>query len=188
MASDATPDTAHVEVPAGHDAGGHGDAHSQMVSDVNATMVVLTWVTFGLLAAVLYKIAWKPILAGLDEREASIRKALEDAAKAREEAERIGRERDLRIAEADAKAKAIVDTAREAAVQLGATIEAKAREEVQILMENAHREIRTEREKALAALRKESAELSVQLARKVIQQELDETRSRRLVDQLIEKI
>lgn len=186
MAEESTAPTTHVEVPS-HGADAHGAGASKTVSDVNGQLVVLTWVTFGLLAAVLYKVAWKPILAGLEAREATIRKALEDANKAREEVARIERERGALIAQADAKAKDIVTAARQAAELSAGTIEAKAREEAQILLENAQREIRAERDRAVQALRSESAELSVGLARKILRDQLDEARGRALVNDLIDK-
>jgi F-type H+-transporting ATPase subunit b len=90
--------------------------------------------------------------------------------------------------EADAKAKEIVDQARQAATDASATIETKAREEAQILLENAQREIRTRRRSAMATLRRESAELAIGLSRKIIGESLDESKSRDLVDRLIKTV
>lgn len=153
--------------------------------DVSAPMMGLTWLTFGLLAIVLYKVAWKPILSGLDKRENDIRTALEEARKSREEYARLEERRKLLIAEADAKAQEMIDSARQAALSAAATIEAKAREESQILLANAQREIASAREKAISDLRRESADLAIGLSRKIIGETLDEQRGRELVDRLI---
>ena len=186
MAEEPTAPSTVVEVPShATDAPEHGA--DRTVSDVNGQMVILTWITFGLLAAVLYKVAWKPILAGLEARETAIRKALDDAAKAKSELERIEAQRASLIAAADEKAKAIVEQARQAAIDAAAVIEQKARDEAQILLDNAQREIRGERDRAMAVLRRESAELAVGLARKVLRDQLDEARGRAVVNQLIEK-
>lgn len=183
MAAEET--TATVEVPS-H--GGHEGHPPASVTDVNGTMLVLTWVTFGLLAAILYKVAWKPILAGLEKRESDIRKALEDAQKARDELAKIEENRARVIAEADAKAKAIVEAARKGAVDAAAAIEAKAREEAQLLLTTAQREIQSAQDKATAALRKESADLAIALSRKILRGNLDEERSRKLADELIHQV
>lgn len=156
--------------------------------DIQGSMVLLTWITFGLMALVLYKVAWKPILAGLEKREADIRKALEEAQKTREEYARIEAKRQQVITDADDKAKEIVDAARQAAVEAAATIEAKAREEAQILLANAQREIKTAHEKAVADIRRESADLAIGLSRRIIGENLDEVRSRELVDRLLKKM
>ena len=52
------------------------------------TLVILTWISFFALLVILHKFAWKPILAGLKQREDYIRKSLEDADKIKS---RIGR-------------------------------------------------------------------------------------------------
>ena len=177
-------DSTHAEMPA-PGAGGHGTPNPVQVS---GPMMGLTWLTFGLLALVLYKVAWKPILTALDKRETEIRTALEEARKTREEWARIEEKRRQLIDEADAKAKAIVHQAREAAVEAANAIEGKAREESQILLANAQRELKTAHEKALAELRRESADLAIDLSRKIIGESLDEKKSRELVDRLIQRV
>jgi len=180
MAEEAT--TATGVVPS------HGEHEPRRVdgSDgVDQTMIALTWITFGLLAAVLYKVAWKPILAGLDKREADIRTALEEQQKIREQLAQIEGSRSQIIGEADAKAKAILDAARKGATDAAAVIEAKAREEAATMIATATREIHAAQEKATAVLRNESAELAISLSRKILRGNLDEDRSRKLADDLI---
>lgn len=177
-------DSTHAEIPA-PGADGHGAPNPV---EVNAPMMGLTWLTFGLLALVLYKVAWKPILTALDKREHEIRTALEESRKTREEYARIEEKRKQLIEEADARAKDIVNQARQAAVDAANIIENKAREESQILLANAQRELKTAHEKALAELRRESADLAIGLSRKLIGESLDEKKSRDLVDRLIKTV
>ena len=185
----AEQETTHgtIEVPASHEAheGGHGGGGPV---NVTPSMVGLTWVTFLLMAYVLYKVAWKPILNALEAREADLRKAIENAQTTREELAKIDATRQKIVAEADAKAREIVEAARQAAIEAAAVIEQKGRDESQILLENAQREIRAAQEKAIASLRKESADLAVAMARKVIGENLDEARSRALTDKLIREL
>ncbi len=165
-----------------------GDAGNPGVIDVSGKMMTLTYVTFAITAFVLYKIAWKPILNLLDRREETIRRSVEEAEKTRAEYASIDATRSKLIAEADQRAREIVEKARVAAVEVGTSIETKAREEANILLENARREIRAEQDKAMAAIRKESAELVIEVSRKVLQENLDENRSRALADKMIEKV
>ena len=67
-------------------------------------------------------------------------------------------------------------------------IEEKSRKEAQILVENAERDIGKAREKAIAALRKESADLSIALAGKLIGANLDDEKNRTMVDKLIDRM
>lgn len=180
---DHTQQQATTEVPS-HGGEHHGEVN---VVDISGQMMILTWITFGITAAVLYKVAWKPILAALDKREESLRKAVDNAEKIRQEMASIEDVRAKVVAEADNRARDILDKARQAAVETANTIEAKAREESQILLENARREIRAEQNKAMSALRRESAELAIDISRKILGENLDEERSRIIADKLISR-
>jgi len=171
-----------IEVPSGH-----GQVQPKVI-DVQPKMMMLTYVTFIITAIVLYRVAWKPILGVLSKRETMLRKSVEEAEKIRAEMATIDQTRAKIIDEADKKARDIVDQARAAALETGKTIEAKAREEAQILLENARREIHAEQEKAMAALRKQSAELAIEISRRLIKENLDETRSRAFADKMIGQI
>jgi F-type H+-transporting ATPase subunit b len=168
-----------VEVPSSGEAG---------VMAISPTMMGLTWITFILVTFVLYKVAWKPILAALDKREETIRKAQEDAAAIREELQRMEESRKRTQAEADNQARDIIAAARHAAEEAGRVIEEKSLKEAQILVENAERDIGKAREKAIAALRKESVDLSIALAGKLIGANLDDEKNRAMVDKLMDRM
>ena len=163
-------------------------AHKKDVKILNpdATMVLLTWVTFFSLLAILHKFAWKPILKALDDREDSVRKSLENVDKANQQLAEINRNRDQILNEAHQKAQEIVEQSRKQSLELAKMIQEKAKQENQIVFENAKREIASEKQKAKFELRKESADLVVKLAAKVIHENLDKEKSRKLIDQLIE--
>ncbi len=150
-------------------------------------MVILTWVTFFLLLAVLYKFAWKPILGALDKREESIRRAVETADKVKEELTKINETRQQFLREAEEKARDIVSESKKAAYQISQVIQNKAKEEANILLENAQRDIKEETEKAKIVLRKESAQIAVELAGKLIEKNLDTDDNRKLIHRLTAK-
>ena len=89
-------------------------------------MVLLTWVTFFLLLAVLYKYAWKPILSILDAREESIRKSLENADRIKNELESLDAKCSQLIADAESKATQVIDQSRKAAKEAANIIQNKA--------------------------------------------------------------
>ena len=175
--------TADMMVPGEHD---HHQAAGPM--DVSGEMFLWTLITFTVVAIILSKIAWRPILTALDKREETIRKSIEDAEKVEQEMAAIDGSRKRIIAEADDKAKDIVGRARQAGVEAERVIKDKAREEAGILLENANREINAVREKAAADLRKESVETAIALASKLIGENLDDEKQRRLSDQLISQL
>lgn len=158
------------------------------VFSVEVWMVIWTWVTFLLLAVILYKFAFKRILEGLAAREERITKSVETAERIERELQELEAKRASVVAEAHVQAKDIVAAARKAAQETAHAIEVKAREEAQISVENAVREIRIAQEKARASLRQESAELAASLAARLISQNLDVAANRALTDKLITQL
>ncbi len=177
--------TASIEVNSGGVAEGH-TTDVGMSPDV--MLILLTWVTFFLLLAVLHKFAWKPILSALDAREESIRKSLENAGFIAEKMARIEETCDQILSDAQGRAKQIVDQSRKTASQAAKIIEDKAREEADISLENTLREIRKETQKAQTRLREESARLAVDLASKLIEENLDDEKNQKLVTKFINEI
>ena len=151
-------------------------------------MVLLTWVTFFLLLAVLYKYAWKPILKSLDEREESIRKSIEDVDRIKSEMEKIDEKCNQLLAQAQGKSTKIIDQSRKAARDAANIIEDKARGEAQISIENALRDIKQEAQKAQMRLRDESAQIAVDLAGKLIEENMSTDKNRKLIDRFIKDI
>jgi len=189
-------DSAHITEPAhehttttqAHAAHGAGDPAAVNPMEVSGQMVVWTWIVFTIMLVVLYKVAWKPILAVLDKREKDIQDSIDNAVKVKEELDSIQEVRANTIAEADAKSKAVLEAARKGAHEQAQVIEGQAREEAQIITENAHREIETHRAAAEDTLRVESAHWARELAGKLIDENLDDEKNRALTDRLIKEL
>lgn len=167
--------------------GAHG-GHVTPPMAPDAQMLIWTIVVFALIATILYKFAFQRICQALDQREETIRRAVEEADRVRQELDRIEQTRAQRVAEAEQEAKAIVEESRHAAREAGRVIEDKARQEAQILVENATREIKIAQESARGELREESAKLAVALALRVLDERFDEERHQQLVDKLIQEV
>ena len=163
------------------------EVESQLFSP-DVSMMLLTWVTFFLLLAILHRYAWKPILEALDNRERTIAKSIEDAEHIKQEMQRLDQTRQDRIAEAETVAQKILDQARKGAREASKVIQEKTREEAKILLENAQREIKEEREKAQAGLRYESAQVAISLAEKLISKNLESRQNQKLVKEFIKNI
>jgi F0F1-type ATP synthase membrane subunit b/b' len=92
------------------------------------------------------------------------------------------------IKEAEGKGMDIIEQSRHAAREAARVIEDKARKEAKISLENALREIREESQKAQMRLKEESAHIAVRLAEKIIEENLTDDRSTKLIDRLIKKL
>ncbi len=154
----------------------------------DVTLVILTWLSFFALLVALSKIAWKPILEGLEKREEDIRQSLENADRLKNELEQIDKKRNAVLRQADEDSKRIIEDGRKAAIEAGHSIKHKAKEEAQIFVENAQRQISEETNTAYAQLKSDSAEIAVKLASKLIEENLDEEKNRKLIDKIIEQM
>ena len=183
--SEHNPHSQSIEVPA---AGGHGSSGGGSIMDVSPAMLGLTWITFILMTIILYKVAWKPILKALDMREESIRKALADAEKAREETAVLEAKQQQMLKDSQTEAQKILDSARTTARHTADTIQAKAGQEARELIENAKKEISSATERARTELRRESAELAIAIATKVIGDNMDSSKNRAIVQKMVKEM
>jgi F-type H+-transporting ATPase subunit b len=146
--------------------------------------VIAFAIVFGLLA---WK-AWPAIKKALKDREDRIRGDLERAESARVEAEQSLEEYRAQLAEARTEANAIVEQAREAADQVRRDLIARAESDAAELRSRAADDIRLATERAMSELHGKVAQLSIELAEKVIEQNLDRDAQIRLIENYINQV
>jgi len=148
---------------------------------VNLGLSLWTVVIFVALLFMLRRFAWGPILGMVEERENRIQSALDESAAARDEARRLLEEHKAQLADARRQAGEIVAEVKAAGDRVRKDIEEKARSEAQQILESARREIARERDQAIAQLRKESVDLALAAASKLMEEKMDAPRDRELV-------
>ena len=146
-------------------------------------------VIFLLVLFLLAKFAWKPILTALHEREDSIDNALRMAEQAKLEMQNLKagneklladarHERDQMLKEGQAIANQIVEKAKTSAVEEANRIAQQARESIQ-----------QEKNQALAEVRNTAAQLSVDIAERLLRRELaDPAAQQKLVDDYLKDV
>ena len=149
---------------------------------------IWTMIVFVLLLLILRKMAWKPIIASIEERDKTIKDSLDQAAKIQAESQRIADEQAKILAAARSEAHALLASTRQAGEDLKRKLEQTANEEKARILASAHTEIEASKRAAIADLRKTTADLSIRIAEKLIQGSLDEAKQRQLVDQLINEV
>jgi F-type H+-transporting ATPase subunit b len=149
---------------------------------------IWTIVVFALLLLVLRRLAWGPMLEGLQKREQHIRAAREDAERAREEAQRLRTELQAEMNRAAEKVRDIMDTARRDAQHATDETLARARAEIQKDRERLHREIAMARDQAVQEIWNETARLASLVSAKAIRRQLTPDDHRRLVDDAIAEL
>ncbi len=148
---------------------------------------------WGLVAFVLLFsfLAWKVFPAlnkMLEERAAAIQGQMSEAEAVRAQAEEQRRQFEAQLADSRAEANRLVEEARAQAERVRADVLAKAEEEAAQIKARALEEVAAERGRLVQELRGQVAAISVELASKIVQRELDEEQHRGLVDQYINEL
>src|ERR1051326_767470 len=156
--------------------------------DPNYGLVIWTIITFVLLLVVLRGIAWKPLLAALGRREELVRSSIERAEQAKNEAEQLLDRHKKQLAEAEAEVQRILSEGRSFGDKLKDEIVAKANQQSRRMIEQAQQEIERDKDAALAQLRTEVAHLAIEAAEKILEETLDETKPRRIIDSYLKGI
>ncbi len=150
--------------------------------------IIWTIITFVILAFLLGRFAWKPLLQVLEERERTVRESLDQAQKARTEAEETLRRNQDLLAGARRETAAILEQGKREAESLRAETLARTRKEAQDLVEQGKRQIQFEQKQAMEQLRSQVADLAIQAAERLIARSLDDAKHRELVDDYVKSL
>lgn len=147
------------------------------------------FVIFILLVILLRRMAWKPILSALKAREEGIQASLDEAKNAREEMATLKAENEDLLRQARVERDAMLKEAREMAAKIQAEAKTSAQEEGNRLLEKAREEIRAEKMQALTEVKNQVAKLSIQVAEKVLRQEMKDPKAQsEVVDKLVSEL
>src|ERR671933_2656055 len=158
---------------------------SNALISVTPGLMIWTIVCFLIALWVLKRWAFGPIQKMIDDRRDRIRRSLEDAEEAREEARRLLEEHRSLIGQARGEAEQILAEARRVAESQRERVKEEAEADRQRRLEEIERQIQAETQRALGAIRAEVAELTLVAASKVTGKVLDEADHRRLVEDAI---
>lgn len=174
-----------ASVPAAVFAQGGGEEGGGGLYDINAGLSAWTLLVFAILVFVLGKYAWGPILEAVENREKGIQSALDEAAQRHAEAAKLLEEHKAQLADARRQASELIAEGRAVGDGVRKEIEEKARTEGQAIIERARAEIERERDAALETLRRESVELALAAASRLMQENLDQAKDRALVERYL---
>lgn len=153
-----------------------------MFTDITTGPILWTILNFLILLALLGKLGWKPITEALAKREKAINDAVEQAERARSEAQQMIADNRAAMARAEAEAQDLLRESREYAEKVRGEAVEKADVEARQLIERARAEIERSKKEALNQLRAEVANLAVNASEKILKEQIDEERGHRLVE------
>lgn len=149
---------------------------------------LIFWMTisFIVLLIILGKYAWKPILKALENRENSIQKSLDEAKNAREAMAKLTSQNEQILKEARIEREAILKEAREIKDKIINDAKDAATAESNKIIQSAKETINAERISAINQIKSEVADLSVDIAKKVLQKELSSPEEqKKLINSLV---
>jgi len=145
-------------------------------------------VLFILLVLLLKKFAWKPILKAVNEREQGIKDALDSAQKAKEEMANLQADNEKLLKEARAERDAMLKEARDIKNKMISDAKDEAKVEADKMVAQAQAAIESEKKAAIADLKNQVATLSINIAEKVVKQNLaTDDKQQELVKSLLEE-
>jgi F-type H+-transporting ATPase subunit b len=143
-------------------------------------------ITFLLVLFLLSKFAWKPIMSSLKEREETIEGALRSAEQAKQEMLKLKADNEKLLDEARVERDAMLKKAQQTAEIIVEEAKEKASAESSKIVENAKLTIQQERQAAMETIRKQVASLSIEIAEKLLRNQLKEEKAQRdLVNQMV---
>ncbi|WP_078429697.1 F0F1 ATP synthase subunit B [Alkalihalobacterium alkalinitrilicum] len=159
-----------------------------MFGSINWFDAIYQLIMFFILMALLRKWAWGPIVNMMKQREEHIANEIDTAEKNRKDAEKYLAEQREEIKRARQEAQEIIESAKKLSSKQGEEIVATAKGEAERLKESALAEIQREKEQAVAALREQVTSLSVLIATKVIEKELDEKQQDQMIQEYLKEV
>jgi F-type H+-transporting ATPase subunit b len=154
----------------------------------HANELIVGAIAFAILFFFIWKWALPRLNKLLDERREKIQGQLEEAERARREADEVRRRYEDQLRDARGEANRIIEEARKTAESLSKDMLAKADDESRKVVARAQEEIRSERERVFEELKATVAELSISVAERVVGESLTKDRQMKLVDSYIAEL
>jgi F-type H+-transporting ATPase subunit b len=163
-------------------------SNAQEIKDHAVGPALWTLVIFVILLAILYPVAWKPVLAGLKAREQRIRSDIAEAEATRQRAEATLKEYNGQLAAAEARVRDMLGKAQTDGERLATSIRMQAQQEAEEAKERATRDIDAAKDAAIREVHEQTAELATSIAGKILRRNLNPDDQRELVKQSLEQL
>ncbi len=173
----ATAEAGHSAAEAGQESGISALAHQ---FGIEWKIILAQAINFCFVAFLLWKFAFKPVMATLDERQRRIAEGLQFAEESKTQLAETERRQAEVLREANTKAQEILHETREKARQFEDKMKAETSVQIEDMRKRAEDANELEREKMLQEVRSEIARLVVMTSGKVLQRELADDEKARL--------
>tara|TARA_R110000796_G_scaffold37722_1_gene94982 strand:- start:18809 stop:19309 length:501 start_codon:yes stop_codon:yes gene_type:complete len=143
-----------------------------LLNDFSPGLFIVQTILLLALIALMVKFAWKPIMDSLNERETGIADALAAAENAKKEMQNVTADSERLLKEARAERETLIKEAREIKEKMLNDAKDQAKVEGDKMIKQAQEAIESEKKAAVADIKNQVASLSVEIAEKVIKEQL----------------
>lgn len=164
----------------------NGESAGIFSGDIAESAWTLLW--FAILLIVLWKFAWKPMLAGLNSRTEHIEKQIDDAEKTRTEAKKVLEEYNAKLADAERQGRDIISARTKQAEQQAKEAHQKTQKELEEKKVRAEADLRRERNEAEDGLWDQAGDIVRQLGQDVFSKSLDDADNQKLINEAIARL
>jgi F-type H+-transporting ATPase subunit b len=167
----------------------HGEEQSGLDLILPATEELI-WgaICFAAVAFLLSRYAFPKLRETVQARENTIQNALEETEKSKNEAQKLLEDYKKQLAEARSEANRVIEDSRRQGEEVRKEVIARAEKEAEGVVERAREQIEAERDRTVQELQGTIAELSIDLAEKVVGRSLDGQAQRDMVDAYIKEV
>ncbi|SDX26520.1 MULTISPECIES: F0F1 ATP synthase subunit B [unclassified Paenibacillus] len=145
-------------------------------------------IAFGILFWLLSRYAFGPLFSIMEQRKQFVKEQLENAENSRKQAEAQYEEQKQSLQQARKDAYDIIEQAKQTSSKQADEIVHAAKSEATRLKDEAVKDIESEKNKAISALRSQVSGMSVMIASKIIEKQIDDKSQEQLVDQYLNEV
>lgn len=145
-------------------------------------------IAFIIILLVLAKLVWPSVLDMMEKRQQKIQDDLDAAERSKIQAAEEAKSYEAKILEAHHEADAIVAKAKKEAEEVRSAVLAKAQREAADIIAKAHGAVDSERHKAMIELSSSVVDLSVEIASKIIGNDLSVEEQRKLAEKYLAEV
>lgn len=155
---------------------------------INGQLFVFQLLNFAIVAAILWFLILKPLTKKLEERKKIINDSLDKAQEVETNLMMSQQKFQEKIDEAKVEANKIIEKAYEDSEKLGQEMKVKAKKEIELLVDQAKRNIQIEKEETIQGLKNETVNLIMAVVEKVLNEKITDKKDRELIEDSLKNI
>ncbi|MEK7680612.1 MAG: F0F1 ATP synthase subunit B [Patescibacteria group bacterium] len=155
---------------------------------INGTLFIFQLINFIAVALILWFLILKPLTKKMAERQKMIDASIENSRKVETNLMMSERKFQERVDDAKVEANKITEKAQQEAVKLGDDMKVKAKEDIELLVEQARKNIKAERDESINEVREQAANLVVMATEKILSSKLDSTKDKKIIEEAVESM